>query len=127
MTSDLDRVFSIKGGTSMFRKCLSIIVLVATLLVAMPAFAGGTHWFFSFNIPFGFGWAPYAYGPWPYPSPYVSPYAYPYSYPIYSPPIVVQPQPAPTASWYYCENPQGYYPYVPQCPSGWRAVSPTPR
>jgi hypothetical protein len=28
--------------------------------------------------------------------------------------------------WYYCDNPPGYYPYVPQCPSGWRPVAPTP-
>ena len=33
----------------------------------------------------------------------------------------------PTASWYYCDNPQGYYPYVQQCPGGWRAVAPTPQ
>src|SRR2546428_12259210 len=28
--------------------------------------------------------------------------------------------------WYYCANPQGYYPYVQQCPGGWRPVAPTP-
>jgi hypothetical protein len=27
-------------------------------------------------------------------------------------------------SWYYCENPAGYYPYVKQCASGWQRVVP---
>ena len=26
--------------------------------------------------------------------------------------------------WYYCENPQGYYPYVKSCPGGWMKVVP---
>jgi hypothetical protein len=30
----------------------------------------------------------------------------------------------PVSSWYYCQNPPGYYPYVQQCPSGWQRVSP---
>jgi hypothetical protein len=25
-------------------------------------------------------------------------------------------------SWYYCSNPQGYYPTVPECRSGWQQV-----
>ena len=29
-------------------------------------------------------------------------------------------------SWYYCNNPPGYYPYVQQCRGPWRAVDPTP-
>jgi hypothetical protein len=40
---------------------------------------------------------------------------------------------APTAQapgmWYYCDSAKGYYPYVSQCPEGWRSVpaSPPPR
>ena len=26
--------------------------------------------------------------------------------------------------WYYCQNTQGYYPYIPTCPSGWIEVDP---
>jgi hypothetical protein len=33
------------------------------------------------------------------------------------------PRPA-DASWYYCQNPPGYYPYVQQCPAGWQKVRP---
>lgn len=29
-------------------------------------------------------------------------------------------------SWYYCNNPPGYYPYVQQCRGPWRPVQPTP-
>lgn len=60
-------------------------------------------------------------------------------YPYYSvPPVIVQQpstdyyeQPVPRQSqepayWYYCRNPEGYYPYVKQCPDGWMKVVPTP-
>jgi hypothetical protein len=56
--------------------------------------------------------------------------------PSYPAPVVVEP-PAPTYQqqqpqtaqqyWYYCQDPQGYYPYVQQCPRGWQPVSPTPQ
>ena len=26
--------------------------------------------------------------------------------------------------WYYCRDPEGYYPYVNECPSGWMQVVP---
>lgn len=26
------------------------------------------------------------------------------------------------STWYYCDNPQGYYPQVPECPGGWQTV-----
>ncbi|MBS0335564.1 MAG: hypothetical protein JSS40_01880 [Proteobacteria bacterium] len=76
--------------------------------------------------------------------PYYRPYYYaPYYYPpAYYPPVVVAPaappvyieqeaqqapQQAPAAGWwYYCSDPQGYYPYVKQCPGGWQQVSPQP-
>jgi hypothetical protein len=32
-------------------------------------------------------------------------------------------QPA-NASWYYCNSPPGYYPYVQNCASGWQRVQP---
>lgn len=34
--------------------------------------------------------------------------------------------PAPPPAWYYCDNPQGYYPYVQACSSGWRQVPAAP-
>jgi hypothetical protein len=44
---------------------------------------------------------------YPYPDPYVPP--------------AVAPTPA-AATWYYCANPQGYYPYVPSCAVPWQPV-----
>lgn len=48
-----------------------------------------------------------------------------------APPVYIQQtapavQQNPTGYWYYCNNPQGYYPYVKQCPNGWQQVEPTP-
>jgi hypothetical protein len=69
---------------------------------------------------FGFG-VPVVPAPWYYVPPPVI-YAPPPV--IYPPPVVVAP-PAPPAygqTWYYCDNPRGYYPAVQNCPTGWRAV-----
>lgn len=73
---------------------------------------------------------------WGYPYGYPYSYAYPYSYgyPAYSPPVVVESSPQTYIQrdsqaqqyWYYCQNPQGYYPYVSECPGGWQPVSPQP-
>lgn len=67
---------------------------------------------------------------WHWPSPY---YAYP-------PAVVTVPAPPPVyiergyedspareaGYWYYCERPEGYYPYVKECSGGWMRVAPTP-
>lgn len=83
----------------------------------------------------------------PYGYPYYPPYYYPYPY--YYPPVIVTPaQPpvyiekSPPSStippdiaaqgasdqyyWYHCDKPDGYYPYVKECPGGWQKVTPTP-
>ena len=60
----------------------------------------------------------------------VVPPVYPYGY--YPPPVVVQqeqvyvqpPQEEDANYWYYCEDPRGYYPYIPNCPGGWMKVVP---
>lgn len=55
-----------------------------------------------------------------YPEPaYIAPY-------VYSPPAVAAPAAPAQAWWYHCSNPEGYYPYVTTCPSGWTRVSPVP-
>ncbi|HUW29910.1 MAG TPA: hypothetical protein VMV97_15040 [Sulfuriferula sp.] len=84
---------------------------------------------------------------WAYPGYYPGSYYYPgpYYYPAppyyYPPPVVTAPasppvyieqgddqaaSPQQSGSWYYCDNPSGYYPYVKQCPGGWQAVAPRP-
>jgi hypothetical protein len=61
-------------------------------------------------------------------------YSYPepvYPYPVEAPlEEVEQPtMPAglpPAQSWYFCDNPSGYYPYVASCPTPWREVPQAP-
>ena len=54
-----------------------------------------------------------------YPSP-----IYPYPDP-YQPPIDPVVPPTGPQYWYYCANPAGYYPYVPQCRIEWQRVPAT--
>lgn len=67
---------------------------------------------------------------------------YPYDYYYYPPAVVtipssppvyieqgnVQPPPQNESNyWHYCDNPEGYYPYVKACPNGWQLVPPQPQ
>ena len=89
----------------------------------------------------GYGYRPYGY--YRYKPPpvvvvprLVVPFGLPYVYPplvVAPPPVYIQPPPRvyvqpppPQPYWYYCDTPPGYYPYVQQCPGGWRQVIPTP-
>jgi len=80
------------------------------------------------------GWWWVAAGAWYfYPQP-----VYPYPDPYLPPVVVVQPtttpapQPVapviqpPTQNWYYCKASKAYYPYVSNCPAGWKTVPATP-
>ena len=109
-------------------KGIGISVLLAALLVASaaPSWAwggrgyGGVHRFGGPRIVVGIG------------GPFWGPYAYPSSAPYTYPPVVVVPSTPlavaspPPAAGSYCEHPTGYYPYVQQCPGGWRPVAPPP-
>lgn len=106
-----------------------IAVMVVLLVSASSAEArrgghGGHGPRVGIGLWVGPGWG------WPY---YYPSYYYPYYPP--DPPIVIQQpevyvQPAPQEEqplyWYFCKEPQGYYPYVKQCPTGWMKVVPTP-
>lgn len=68
----------------------------------------------------------YGYGPGWYGDPW---YGYPYPYGrtviVQPPPVYIEQGGVPTAQmWYYCARPQGYYPYVKNCSTAWRAVLP---
>ncbi len=83
----------------------------------------GPRVFFGVGVAAPFWWYPYGYA-----------YPYPYAYPAYSPPVAVESSPQTYIEqdtqaqqyWYYCQNPQGYYPYVKECPGGWQQVAPQP-
>lgn len=82
----------------------------------------------------GFGFGPFWGFPLAYPYPYVVP-PFPYAFPYAAPPPYYAPSAdyyappagpgyaAQSSTWYYCDNPRGYYPYVQQCHSGWRTVA----
>jgi hypothetical protein len=103
-----------------------IVVLTVTTLSAYAERGGyyrhgGGHGGFGLFVGPGW-WGPYSYPYYPY---------YP-SYPV--PPVIIQQppeiyvQPTPQVEapsyWYYCQEPQGYYPYVKKCPKGWMKVVP---
>jgi hypothetical protein len=114
-----------------------LIVLVVLMAGSLPADAvrgghfghGGGHFGHGGgHVSFGVLVGPQWWGPgwWGGPYPY---------YPYYPPqPVIVQPQPeiyvqpAPqpqeTGYWFYCQETQGYYPYVKRCPNGWMKVVP---
>src|SRR3569832_2306900 len=84
----------------------------------------GGHWYHGQHAG-RVGWWWIVSGIWYlYPSP-----VYPYPSP-YQPPLADAPAPPEAAAtpqyWYYCADPQGYYPYVPQCRVNWQRVPTTP-
>jgi hypothetical protein len=104
-----------------------LLIGLALALGAGSAFAW--HHGPRVHIGVGFGpfWGPYWASPWYYGPPVVA----------YPPAVIVAQPPAPTqyveradppqaGYWYYCETSRGYYPYVKDCPTGWKAVPPAP-
>ena len=80
--------------------------------------------FVGVGFGFAYPWSWYGYYPPPY---YYYPgyyYPQPVAYPAEPVTYVEQSAPAqtePAGWWYYCETSRTYYPYVKECPNGWRA------
>ncbi|HXW68892.1 MAG TPA: hypothetical protein VEJ88_04730 [Dissulfurispiraceae bacterium] len=127
----------------MKKSIVVIVVVLALLLVStLPVQAAGRFYHGGFHgggfrggvwIGPGWGWG-WGWNPWLWGAPYYYPY-YDWYYPYYTaPPVGIQqepqeyvepaPQPEEQSYWYFCSNPQGYYPYVKKCPGGWRRVLP---
>ena len=102
----------------MLKKSMLILGgLVVAAGAAMAPHAAQARVFVGFGFsPFYFP-APYYYGPPPVV--YVPPPM------AYAPPPVMYIAP-PQQSYYYCDNPKGYYPSVQSCANGWRQVPATP-
>jgi hypothetical protein len=80
------------------------------------------------------------FGPWydPFWYDYGYPYRYGYGYGYYAPPPVIVREsppveelippdaPPPPQNWYYCRDPEGYYPYVRSCNGPWEEVPANP-
>ena len=117
------------------RNRLGLVILLAALCLGSiaPVYAGYGYRGYGYHghyrrpsvvvvprviVPFRPYWPLYAYPPVVVAPPpvYVQP----------APPVATAPPPAPQY-WYYCDSAQAYYPYVQQCPGGWRPVVPTPQ
>lgn len=87
---------------------------------------GGFHGHGRVIIGGGYG---YGYGGW-YDAPWYgygyAPGWYGYYDGAYPAPAPVATQPSGAVISYYCANPQGYYPSVRECPSGWQQVQMQP-
>jgi hypothetical protein len=105
-----------------------VVIGLALVLLVLALPAPGAAWTrTSVHVHAAFGpwWGPgpWYYDPWaPRPYSYWGPRAYPRAYsraPVLVPQVAV---PAPQQYWYYCRDPEGYYPHVAQCPRGWEPV-----
>lgn len=114
------------------RIILAVLVVLGIGMQPADADRGGHGRHRGGHVEFGLFLGPGWWGPYPYS---YSPY-YPY-HPYYSPPpVIIQQQPpeirvepstrpdTPSSYWYYCQDPQGYYPNVKKCPKGWMKVVP---
>lgn len=73
------------------------------------------------GAPLAFGWY------WPPPYRYYPPVvAVPSAPPVYVQRSDAEPPGSEPGWWYHCDDPLGYYPYVGECPGGWRRERPTP-
>lgn len=111
-----------------------VLILVAILAVAMasavPVYADrsghggyhgghhGHHERFFFGGSVFIGPDPWWWGPTYYAAPPVVVEQQPQTY------IQAAPQPVEQNYWYYCTNPEGYYPYVNRCAGGWVKILP---
>lgn len=127
------------GRHARFLKPALVLALLIGAIVAGNAWAGSGHHHhrhsrasIGFSVGAPLYWPAYVpswYGGWPAYGPgwYGDPY-YRYGAPLVvqvEPPVYIErADPPAKPTWYYCSNPQGYYPYVTQCSTDWRPVAP---
>jgi hypothetical protein len=119
------RIFRLQSGRR--RLCALLAVLLLGTGVCSTAAAEHYHHRTHVGVYVGPGWG------WYYPPPVYYPpvvVAAPAEPPVYiekEPEIAVpSATPAMPGYWYYCHKPDGYYPYVKECPGGWQRVTPQP-
>jgi hypothetical protein len=87
----------------------------------------GGHWHHEWHNG-RYGWWWFAGGSWYFYDAPVYPYPTVVSEVVYAEPNAGPPPPAGTQAptYYWCDNPRGYYPYVQNCVAPWRPVPATP-
>lgn len=81
---------------------------------------------FGFGTPY-YGYPGYAYGPYGAFGPSTTIVTMPAAPPVYvEQSTAALNGPASDGNWYYCHNPDGYYPYVKQCAENWQRVPAQP-
>lgn len=102
-------------------------------------FYGHSGFGFYFGVPL-YSYPRSYYSPPSYYSPYLNQPSYYYPPAVLTvpstPPVYIHQDPPavqsssvpqyPPGYWYYCDNPEGYYPSVADCPQGWLQVNPIP-
>ncbi len=125
-------------------KLLCSVVLVAGITLSGTAMADRGHGYGGrghghvgvglyiggpYLYPYGY-YPPYPYGYYPpviiTPAPAQPPVYIEQQQPVQAPPAVIQQAAPENYFWYHCANPDGYYPYIKECPAGWQKVTPTP-
>ncbi len=113
--------------------CLTIALL--GLIASGSVWAHGRYNAHRLNFGLNLGYDPFYYGSFGYRDPFFYPpyCAYPPTVMLPSAPSVyIEQQETATPTqpqiqyWYFCQNPEGYYPYVKECPDGWLQVVPHP-
>jgi hypothetical protein len=89
---------------------------------------GGGYYRGSGGVWIAPGWGPWwaGYSPYYYAAPPVIVERPSIEYYYQQVPQQASPQEEEPVYWYYCKNPEGYYPYVQRCPDGWMRVVPKP-
>jgi hypothetical protein len=114
---------------------MKMVKVILAFMFLFASTAGNMAWAHGGHAHVGVYFGGPVFWPWYYSAPYYGP-AYNTTTVITQPaPVYIEqtPGPAPALapssssnSWYYCNNPDGYYPYVKECPAGWQRVAPQP-
>ena len=114
------------------KRLISMVLLFAMVLILSSPMSGYARGFGGHRSRghivvhggYGWGWFPWVVGGAMVGATLGAPYRYPPPVVVQAPPpVYIQPEQQ-TYYWYYCQDPQGYYPYIQSCPNGWMKVVP---
>ena len=138
-------ITNFQWGSMRNNKLMYLAIALFVILTSSSVWAHSHHHsHFSIGLGYygpgfysGYGYGGYGFGGYGFGYPFYYPPSYYYPPTVIvptTPPVYIQQQQAQPAQpaqpqtnyWYYCQNPDGYYPYVKSCPGGWLQVAPQP-